>query len=556
MIQITNLDNKIETVFIGENRKEFLQYFNLIKQLNGEKNSSTNGWTVDKQFIELFKKQFDIEIVEQPWQQMGEQMLLPPFNYQKEAIWFGLNNLNCIQILPPGTGKTPITIGIYLELLKNNITNKPAIICTKSSLKYQWTKEIKKFSNLRAKAINTPSKAKKKFDSQFEDVDVLVLNYETLKNEKVYEKIREIEAESIFLDEIHYLGSTHKKAKAKALYRLNDLKIKIGFTATPITKDPTNLFTLFNMIKPDLFKSFSNFSRSYINYVSYGIVGGIKNLEHLKNRIAPYCFIKTEEQISKQLPKLMVNEIHCEMTNEMIKINKKIFDKLDELKTKASKYEKNNIDKSLEFDEEYQQIKAQILAHQTFAQELIDDPRLFDISDSTLSENYICKDKTSPKLNILFEVVENILNINSKICIFTKFERMQNIIQEELEKKFDIKCAIVNGSMSDKERYRQAYDLFQDSDDYKVLIATNAMNEGISLSKCNYLIEYDLADSYAMQKQRHGRVRRADSVNEISYVYQLIMDEENNNSWDQIAQKIIEKKKNYDNNLIQDLNRR
>ena len=59
-----------------------------------------------------------------------------------------------------------------------------------------------------------------------------------------------------------------------------------------------------------------------------------------------------------------------------------------------------------------------------------------------------------------------------------------------------------------------------------------------------------------MQTQRHGRIRRADSVNKTSYVYQLIMDEPNEESWDIIAQKIINKKRNYDNDIIQDLNRR
>lgn len=58
-----------------------------------------------------------------------------------------------------------------------------------------------------------------------------------------------------------------------------------------------------------------------------------------------------------------------------------------------------------------------------------------------------------------------------------------------------------------------------------------------------------------MQIQRHGRVRRADSINDTSYIYQLIVDEPNGDSWDLIAQKIINKKRNYDNDIIQDLNK-
>lgn len=71
----------------------------------------------------------------------------------------------------------------------------------------------------------------------------------------------------------------------------------------------------------------------------------------------------------------------------------------------------------------------------------------------------------------------------------------------------------------------------------------------ISLSKCNYLIEYDLADSYAIQTQRHGRIKRANSVHKTGYVYQLICVD----SWDTIQEKIINKKRNYDDNLIQNI---
>lgn len=554
MIQILEQNNSIQVKHVGNNKQEFLKFFRFIKSINGVTDCSTNGWTIDKQMLKPIQEQFDTQMVEQPWKQMGEEMLLPPYDYQKEAIYFGLNNLNSLIILCPGSGKTPICIGIYLELLKRKITNKPGVICVKASLKYQWVKEIQKFSNLRAKAVDTPAKAKKKFDSQFEDVDLMVLNYETFKNERVKNKLKDMNIEVIMLDEIHSI-SNYKTAKSKALYSFNNLKVKIGFTATPVTRDPENLFSIFNMIDPDLFKSHGNFARCYLKYKSFGQISGIKNIDILKKQIAPYIFIKDEEEIAKQLPKLMVNEMHCEMVQPMVKVNNQIFQKLDELKSLCEQYESKYDIKELEDNEDYNRYKTQILAYQTFAQELVDDPRLLEMSDSSLLKDLQIKDKTSPKLDLLLEVLENLINNNSKVCIFTRFERMQNILQKEIENKFKIKCAIINGSIDSKERHRQAYDLFQEDDNYMVLIATNAMSEGISLSKCNYLIEYDLADSYAMQTQRHGRIRRANSVHDISYVYQLIVDEPNGNSWDMIAQKIINKKRNYDNDIIKSLNK-
>jgi ERCC4-related helicase len=78
---------------------------------------------------------------------------------------------------------------------------------------------------------------------------------------------------------------------------------------------------------------------------------------------------------------------------------------------------------------------------------------------------------------------------------------------------------------------------------------SDAGAEGLNLSLCKYIIEFDLAESYAIQTQRHGRIERSDSVHDTDFVYQLIA----NDSWDQIQQKIVEKKEGYDTELIKSL---
>ena len=120
---------------------------------------------------------------------------------------------------------------------------------------------------------------------------------------------------------------------------------------------------------------------------------------------------------------------------------------------------------------------------------------------------------------------------------------MQQLLVQEIEKQLDVKIALVNGSMNSKERHRQINELF--ANDHDILIATNAMTEGVSLSWCKYLIEYDLADSYALQTQRHGRICRANSISRTSYVYQIIVKD----SWDEIQEKIIDKKQKYDQQI-------
>lgn len=361
--------------------------------------------------------------------------------------------------------------------------------------------------------------------------------------------MREKNVEVMLLDEIHYINN-HTSARSKAAYEFNDLKYLIGATATPITNNPENLFGIFNLIEKDLFQSHSKFARSYIKYAGYGRVAGCKNEEHLKKKIAPYIFIKSESDVADQLPSLVINQRYCYITSPiMAEANSKLFEELDTVNNQIKQLERRYPNpKDLESNEEFLTAKGKVMAYQTFLQELVDDPRLLNESESNLAKQYHCQEE-SPKLKMLLELVEEITESGSKVCIFTKYVRMQNILQRELENYFDFKCVIINGSMTPEERYEAAYTKFGDNDNYKVLIGTDAMAEGISLSKCNYLIEYDLADSYAIQTQRHGRIKRANSVHKTGYVYQLICID----SWDQVQQKIIAKKENYDTDLIQNI---
>lgn len=479
---------------------------------------------------------------------IGKSMKLKPYLYQREAIKFAIDNINSLIILPCGSGKTPLGIGAYLEAKEREIISGAGLIVVKASLKYQWSKEIGKFSDLRVKIVETPAKARKKFDSQFEEADLYVLNYETLKNVEVINRLKMLNLEYIYMDEIHYVNN-HNSDRAKALYQLNDIKMKIGATATPITSNPANVFGIFNMLDKDLFENYTKFSKQYLKFIGRNRPPIPKNTEQLKEQIAPYILVKTKEEVASQLPKTIINQRFIQMTNKMAEMNDQIMFELDTESKKSDALEQRIPAHELDNNEEFQQCKAKIMALQTFAQELVDSPRLLIESESNMSKKYYI-DEESPKLDVCMELIDEIINSGEKVCIFTKFERMQNILEEEINKKFKkIKVAKINGTMDAAARYVEAYDKFRDTDEYKVLLGTDSMAEGVNLSKCKYLIEYDIANSYAIQTQRWGRLERADSIHDNVFVYQLIVEE----SWDQIQCKVVSKKQGYDTDIIKSL---
>ena len=551
MILIKNKDaNSSFLEYTGELQDKYIIISLLAQYRDSVKRVNTDKWIIPNEIVPLLEEECNVEHFISPWKDIGQGLKYEPYEYQKETVFFGTDKNSALFLLPTGSGKSFIAITLYNELKLSNKVTTPGIIVVPASLKYQWVKEVSKFSDLIAKSVDTPSKAGRKFDKQFEDCDLLICNYETLKNKAVAEKLKEINCQFIIGDEIQKINN-YKSGIHKAICQFNDLEYRYGMTATPITNNPENVFGIFNFLDPNLFKTHGKFATNYIIYKGYGRVAGVKNVEHLKGQIGPYIFMKTVEEISDQLPELIVSPIYCTMSNKTRKINDSIMADLKIAQEAVERIEKQIPNpKELEKNADYKQWTAKIMAYQTFAQELADDPRLLGMSESNMANQYNIDGLDSPKLTVLKDLVSNIIDADETVCIFTKYERMQRLLINELQAEFkDIKIAHINGSMTPEERYEQAYTLFQDDPDYRVLIVTEAGNAGISLSKCKNLIEYDLADSYANQIQRHGRIKRADSISRISNVYQIILDE----SYDVIAQRIINKKQKYDDEIIQSL---
>ena len=513
-----------------------------------------------------------------PIDTIGDRMKLSPYPYQKDGIKYSVEQLNALLVCPCGAGKTPILLGIYDECIKNNIVKGKCIILVKASLKRQWCREVEKFTNYSASAIFTRSMISKnknkiklreekqlkqgidlseeikalqeeddkRFEEQFNS-DILILNYESLLNEEIEKRLHKINPQIVLADEIHYVKS-RKAKRTKKLAKFNKAKVKVGATATPIKQSYEDAYAIFNFLNPKLFKNYDIFKKSYLKVDRWDNVIGYKNLNELKEKICAYSFVKTEEEVSSQLPELNVIQRYCDVAPIIAEMTAQITEEVKELREQEKSIRAKCKDqKDMETNPELQKITAKIMALNTFAQELADEPKLLEDSESQMAKNYAVGRCENTKLELLYDLVSEIIESGEKVCIFTRYVPMQKYIKNKLQDiDSNMKFAIVNGSITGNDRDIEVHDKFTLSDEYKVLLATDALAEGANLSSCKYLIEYDLADSYAIQTQRHGRIKRASSEHRHVTVYQLIA----LGSYDEAAFKIVSKKQKYDANMF------
>ena len=162
------------------------------------------------------------------------------------------------------------------------------------------------------------------------------------------------------------LYKNYNSARAKAVYDFNTAKIRIGATATPIQKDPRDIYGLFKFVNPELFPSLSKFNRAFVKWGGRGIVIGALNEKTLYRMISPYLVSIPTEEVSKQLPKLVVSQRYCEFTPEQEEINEKLMNEIQELKDKERKLLATLTETEAKTNIEIQQIEAKILMRQTF----------------------------------------------------------------------------------------------------------------------------------------------------------------------------------------------
>ena len=67
--------------------------------------------------------------------------------YQVEAVDRMAERKKMLVAYEMGLGKTCMTIAAIEKLKDNGVITKPVLVIALSSLKYQWQKEIQKFSN-------------------------------------------------------------------------------------------------------------------------------------------------------------------------------------------------------------------------------------------------------------------------------------------------------------------------------------------------------------------------------------------------------------------------
>ena len=177
-------------------------------------------------------------------------------DYQVADVDFILNVDHPLVANEMRLGKTLTTCFALKEL------NMKTLVVAPASVLFQWQEECHKAGLIAVICAGTPKKREAAYMSE---VDVVIVSYESMRNDMVL--IKQAGFEVLVADEVHRIGN-HKTKAHKVLVDIGAQMYKrIGLTGTPIYGKADRLYGVLRFIYPNFFRSYWGFVERYLNVI-------------------------------------------------------------------------------------------------------------------------------------------------------------------------------------------------------------------------------------------------------------------------------------------------
>jgi superfamily II DNA or RNA helicase len=400
------------------------------------------------------------------------------YPYQREGVIKAVEAGRILLADEMGLGKTVQAIAAVEFFARYLNVEKVLIICP-TSLKYQWKKEIEKFTEREACIVE--GMKHKRHELYRQKCFMKIISYGACRND--LEMINDWSPNLVIVDEAQRIKNWKTKT-AKAVKQI-DAEHAIVLTGTPLENRIDELHSIVEFVDNYKLGPLFKFLDNHQVLDEHGKVKGYTNLRSINKTLSDILLRRTKKEIADQLPGRIDKNFFVEMTKEQINLHNDYYEQVCKLVNKWIRH-------GFLTEEESQRL-------------LINLNCMRMVSDST----YILDKETNHgnKIDELRELLPEIVeNPDNKIVIFSQWKKMFELIIEELN-ALGLPYVYLNGDMPALER-NQIITRFQKEKDLRVFLSTDAGGVGVNLQSANILINIDLPWNPAVLEQRIGRIYR------------------------------------------------
>lgn len=386
------------------------------------------------------------------------------YNWLKTLDYYGFGGVLADDM---GLGKTIQTITFMLSKYEKG--EGPFMIVAPSSVVYNWENEIKKFAPKLGTTViqgNQEERLEKIAEAKEQENPIWITSYPLIQRD--VELYSDITFETLILDEAQYV----KNAQAKTTKAVRSMKRNntIALSGTPIENHLGELYSLFSIVMPGLFRGPKHF----------------KDLDTktIADKIRPFVLRRLKVDVLQDLPEKTETTEYIELSEDQKKIYQAQLAML-----------RDDVE-ALIADDNFQRNRMSILAGMTRLRQICNDPRLV-IPDYAGESS-----KLARLVELLVEAREN----GKRVVLFSQFTSMLALIRNAID-QLGFTYHYLDGSTPTEARLELATRFNMGEKDL-FLVSLRAGGTGMNLTGGDTVILYDSWWNPAVEDQAADRVHR------------------------------------------------
>ncbi|MDR2999678.1 MAG: DEAD/DEAH box helicase [Fibromonadaceae bacterium] len=439
-----------------------------------------------------------------PYQERGYSWM-----YRNSRIGFG-----SIIADDMGLGKTLQVISLLLKYKEEDVLNKKqqALVVVPTGLLTNWKSEIEKFApTLSVHIFHGQNRDMREFKS-----DIMLTTYGVLRSD--FELMKKHKWQVLIIDEAQNIKN-YEIAQTKAIKSI-PANVRIAMSGTPVENRLTEFWSI-------------------MDYTNKGYLGSVKTF---KDDFATPIQLFNDEQVAKKFRKITSPFMMRRMKTDKSIISD-LPDKIEQnqfallTKQQAALYEKTmaaameQIESCGDNQESLFKRQGLILQMILALKQICNHPTQFLKDGKKNASN-------SGKTELLFELLDGIIESNEKVLIFTQFKEMGTLLEHFIAERFGEKPLFYHGGCSIKQREEMIQRFQQNRADKFFILSLKAAGTGLNLTAASHVIHYDLWWNPAVESQATDRAYRIGQKKNVM-VHRMIC----KNTFEERIDEMIQRKK-------------
>lgn len=352
-----------------------------------------------------------------------------------------------------GLGKT-----VQALTLARVINQKCLVICP-ATLRATWAQAAKDWGFPEHLVVSVNARELNAHHGRFPRAEVVIINYEAMLNNDVFEAVKRFAPTLVIFDEAHFLKNPDARRTRAALGFPTEFRVFL--TGTPMLNRPVELFPLLRKLEPHgIGNSFWDFAETYcgkwVDRWSRVHVDGATNMERLNWELRTTCMIRRlKREVLTELPPKIREIVPLTPEGSIIHVINK------------GRWCVSLVENSLDIDEAVRILDS------------VGTPHFEEISN-------LRQEMALKKAGPAFRFIEDTLDADdSKIVVFGVHRQLLEEVHERLGDRTSV---LVYGGLA-QELQRRALDRFQNDPDCRVLVASMlAFSVGHTFTNANRVI--------------------------------------------------------------------